>query len=126
MYPDDLKYSETHQWVRVQGDIATIGMTDYAQEQMGDLVYAEVPEAGRRLIAGEPFASIESVKAVQDLTAPVGGVVVESNSTLSDTPETVNRDPYGEGWLAKVEMEDAGELKNLWTAQRYQEFLKTL
>ena len=126
MYPDDLRYTEWHEWVRIEGSVVTVGITHYAQDQMGDLVYAEVPEVGRRVTAGEPFASIESVKAVQDLNAPVSGVVVEANAALSDTPETVNHDPYGEGWLAKIELEDPSELNNLWSAQRYQEFLSTL
>ncbi len=126
MYPDDLRYSETHQWARVQGSIATVGITFYAQDQMGELVYVDVPEVGQRVAAGDPFASIESVKAVEDVESPVSGVVVEVNEALADEPATVNAEPYGKGWIAKIEMENADELKSLWTAARYQEFLKTV
>jgi glycine cleavage system H protein len=103
-----------------------MGITFYAQDQMGELVYVEVPEVGRRVAAGEPFASIESVKAVEDVESPVSGVVVEVNESLADEPATVNADPYGTGWIAKIEMENPDEVKALWTAARYQEFLKTL
>lgn len=113
MYPEDLKYSETHQWVRVEGDIATVGMTDYAQEQMGDLVYLELPEVGAAVTAGESFGQVESVKAVNDITSPVSGEVTEVNSALLDAPETVNKSAYGDGWLIKVKLSDAGELASL-------------
>jgi glycine cleavage system H protein len=126
VYPQELRYNEWHEWIRVDGSVVTVGISHYAQDQMGDLVYVEVPEVGRRVAAGEPFASIESVKAVQDLNAPVSGAVVEANTALSDVPETVNRDCYGEGWLVKIEIEDASELANLWDAERYEGFLKTL
>jgi len=126
VYPEDLRYSETHQWARAEGSMATMGITFYAQDQMGELVYVEVPEVGRRVAAGEPFASIESVKAVEDVESPVSGVVVEVNESLADEPATANADPYGKGWIAKIEMENPDEVKALWTAARYQEFLKTL
>ena len=126
MYPEDLRYSETHQWARAEGGVATVGITHYAQDQMGELVYVDVPEVGQRVAAGEPFASIESVKAVEDVESPVSGVVVEVNEALADDPAMVNAEPYGKGWVAKIEMEHPDELKSLWSAERYQEFLKTL
>jgi glycine cleavage system H protein len=126
VYPEDVRYTETHQWARAEGSVATVGISHYAQEQMGELVYVEVPEVGQRVAAGEPFASIESVKAVEDVESPVSGVVVEVNEALADEPATVNSEPYGKGWIAKIEMENAEEMDSLWTAARYQEFLKTL
>lgn len=126
MYPDELRYSETHQWARIEGSVATVGITHYAQEQMGELVYVDVPEVGQRVLAGEPFASIESVKAVEDVESPVSGVIIEVNEALTDEPAMVNAEPYGNGWIAKIEMENPDEVKSLWTAERYQEFLATL
>jgi len=123
MYPDDLLYTETHQWARVEGDIATIGITDYAQDQMGDLVYVELPEVGVEVTAGEPAGQVESVKAVSDVQSPVSGEVTEANQALVDAPETVNRDPYGDGWMMKVRISDKSELNALLNSAAYQEFL---
>jgi len=123
MYPDDLLYTETHQWARVEGDIATIGITDYAQDQMGDLVYVELPEVGVEVTAGEPAGQVESVKAVSDVQSPVSGEVAEANQALVDAPETVNRDPYGDGWMMKVRISDKSELNALLNSTAYQEFL---
>jgi glycine cleavage system H protein len=123
MYPDDLLYTESHQWARVTGDIAAIGITDYAQDQMGDLVYVELPEVGIEVNAGAAFGQVESVKAVTDVVSPVSGEVIEANEALVDAPETVNRDPYGEGWLIKVRMSDKSELAALLDSAAYQELL---
>lgn len=123
MYPDDLKYTDNHQWARIEGDIATIGITDYAQDQMGDLVYVELPEVGEEVTAGAPFGQVESVKAVSDIQSPVSGEITEINEALVDTPETANRAPYGEGWLIKVRMSDKSELDSLLDSAAYQELL---
>jgi len=123
MYPDDLKYTDSHQWARIEGDIATIGITDYAQDQMGDLVYVELPEVGEEVNAGAPFGQVESVKAVSDVQSPVSGEITEINEALVDTPETANRAPYGEGWLIKVRMSDKSELDSLLDSAAYQELL---
>jgi glycine cleavage system H protein len=123
MYPDDLYYTETHQWARVAGDLATIGITDYAQDQMGDLVYVELPEVGDEVNAGAPLGQVESVKAVSDVVSPVSGEVTEVNQALVDAPETVNRDPYGDGWLAKIRVSDKSEVDALLDSAAYQEHL---
>jgi len=121
MYPDDVVYTESHQWARIEGAVAAIGITHYAQDQMGDLVYVELPEAGDEVSAGAPFGQMESVKAVSDINSPVSGEVVEVNEALVDAPETVNKDPYGEGWLIKVRMSDPSEAESLLGAAAYQE-----
>jgi glycine cleavage system H protein len=123
MYPDDLLYSESHQWARIEGDTATIGITDYAQDQMGDLVYVELPEVGDEVNAGAPLGQVESVKAVSDVVSPVSGEVIAINEALVDAPETVNKDPYGEGWLAKIRMSDQSETDALLSSAAYQEVL---
>jgi glycine cleavage system H protein len=123
MYPNDLHYTETHQWARVAGDVATVGITDYAQDQMGDLVYVELPEVGDEVNAGAPLGQVESVKAVSDVISPVSGEITEVNQALVDTPETVNREPYGDGWLAKIRMTDKSELDALLDSAAYQEHL---
>ena len=123
MYPIDLHYTETHQWARVAGDVATVGITDYAQDQMGDLVYVELPEVGDEVNAGAPLGQVESVKAVSDVISPVSGEITEVNQALVDTPETVNREPYGDGWLAKIRMTDKSELDALLDSAAYQEHL---
>ena len=102
--PADLKYTETHEWVRVDGDIVTIGITDHAQSELGDVVYVELPEAGRILSKDEVFGAVESVKAVSDLYSPVSGEVVESNRALTDATETVNNDPFGEAWMIRIQL----------------------
>jgi glycine cleavage system H protein len=123
MYPSDLYYTETHQWARVAGDVATVGITDYAQDQMGDLVYVELPEVGDEAAAGAPLGQVESVKAVSDVISPVSGEITEVNQALVDAPETVNRDPYGDGWLAKIRISDKSELDALLDSASYQEHL---
>lgn len=123
-FPDDLKYTKEHEWVRVAGNVATIGITDYAQEQLGDIVYLEFPEEGEAVTKGDGFGVVESVKAVSDLYAPISGEVVEVNDPLKEAPETLNEDPHGEGWLVRVEMSNTEELDELLTSKAYQAYLK--
>ena len=108
--PGDLQYTRTHEWVRREGDTATVGITDHAQDELGDVVFVELPEEGATFGAGDAFGTIESVKAVSDLYAPVGGEVVEVNSALDDVPEKVNEDPYGDGWILKLRVSGEGDL----------------
>lgn len=116
-----LKYSENHHWVRVEGKRAVIGMTDFAQEEFGMVMFAELPEIGDSLQAGEPFGSMESVKTVTELYAPVSGTVVDINAKLQKEPNLINMSPYGQGWLLVIEMSDPAELESLWDADRYKE-----
>jgi glycine cleavage system H protein len=108
--PDDLQYTRSHEWVRMEGDTATIGITDHAQEELGDVVFVELPEEGSTIEAGDSFGTVESVKAVADLYTPVGGEVVEVNSSLEDAPEKINDDPYGEGWIVKLSTSEEPDL----------------
>ena len=108
--PGDLQYTRTHEWVRREGDTATVGITDHAQDELGDVVFVELPEEGATFGAGDAFGTIESVKAVSDLYAPVGGEVVEVNEALDDNPEKINEDPYGDGWIVKLRVSDEGDL----------------
>lgn len=124
MYPSDRRYTKDHEWVRVQGERGTIGITDYAQNQLGDVVFLELPEVGRKLQAGEVFGTVESVKAVSELFAPVSGEVLEANSDLTDKPETINRDPHGAAWMLVVKITDASALKDLMDAPSYQAFVE--
>lgn len=118
--PKELLYTKEHEWIRVDGDIATVGITAYAAGELGDVVFVELPAVGAQTKQMEPFGTIEAVKAVSDLFAPVSGQVVEVNETLSDKPEVVNSDPYGEGWMIKVKMADKAELNNLLSPEAYQ------
>ena len=122
--PEDLHYSKDHEWVRVEGDEAIIGITDYAQNSLGDVVYVELPKAGDEFAANEPFGSVESVKAVSEVFSPLAGAVVRINESLADEPETVNSDPYGEGWMIRVKMANPGEVDSLLTAAEYEDFTK--
>ena len=108
--PQDLRYTKSHEWVRTEDDVATVGITDHAQDELGDVVFVELPESGAAFEAGDSFGVVESVKAVSDLYAPVGGEVVEVNSALEDAPEKINEDPYGEGWIVKLRVSDEGDL----------------
>jgi glycine cleavage system H protein len=108
--PEELQYTRSHEWVRIENDTATVGITDYAQEELGDIVFVELPEEGATLEAGDSFGTLESVKAVSDLYAPVGGEVVEVNEALNDSPEKINEDPYGDGWIAKLSVSGEGDL----------------
>jgi glycine cleavage system H protein len=122
--PEDLHYSKDHEWVRVDGDVAIIGITDYAQNSLGDVVYVELPKTGDDFSANESFGSVESVKAVSEMFTPVSGAVVEVNQSLTDEPEKVNADPYGEGWMVRVRMASPGEVDSLLTAAEYEDFTK--
>ncbi len=122
-FPKGLKYTKEHEWVLVEDDGATVGITEYAQEELGDIVYVELPEVGEKITKDDPFGSVESVKAVSELFAPVSGTVVEVNDSIPDGPEMVNEDPYGDGWLIKVEMSDKEELKDLLSPEEYGEYL---
>jgi glycine cleavage system H protein len=119
--PGDLQYTKTHEWMRREGDTATVGITDHAQDELGDVVYVELPEQGASFGAGDAFGTIESVKAVSDLYAPVGGEIVEVNSSLEDAPEKVNEDPYGEGWIIRLHVSGEG---NLLSAEEYEKVLE--
>jgi len=122
--PENLHYSKDHEWVRVDGDLAVIGITDHAQEQLGDVVYVELPKAGEGFAANESFGSVESVKAVSEVFTPVSGEVAEINESLNDEPEKVNKDPYNDGWMIKMKMSSAGEVDSLLTAAEYEDFTK--
>ena len=120
--PSDLLYSTDHEWVRQDGDIATIGITDFAQDSLGDVVFVEAPPVGEKVARGDSSGEIESTKSVSDLYAPVSGDVAEVNDALEESPELVNSDPYGEGWIYKIEMSDVGELEHLMDADAYLKF----
>ncbi|HPP74108.1 MAG TPA: glycine cleavage system protein GcvH [Armatimonadota bacterium] len=124
MYPDDVKYTESHEWVRVVDGLATIGITDYAQEELGDIVNVELPEPGTVVRAHEAFGSVDSVKAVSDLLSPVTGEVVEVNEDLEGSPELINQEPYGTGWLIIVRMDDTSELNELMDSEAYERFVE--
>src|SRR5581483_3423388 len=115
-YPEDLLYHEDHDWARIEGDSATLGITWYAQDSLGEVVFFDAPSVGAELSQGQAYAEIESVKAVSDVIAPLSGKVVEVNDGLSQTPETVNQDPYGEGWLVKLQLSDPSEAESLMSA----------
>lgn len=123
-FPEDLRYNREHTWLRVEGDQGRVGITDYAQDQLGDVVFVELPEVGTEVKQLEPFGVIESSKATSDLYSPVSGEVVEINDVLDDEPELVNRGPYGEGWMIVIRMSDQAELDNLISAQEYEAFIK--
>ena len=123
MYPKELRYSKDHEWLRVEGDRGTIGITDYAQKQLGDVVFVELPEAGRALKAGDVFGTVESVKAVSELFSPVAGEVVEVNASLAQKPETINSDPQGAAWMIKVKITDAASVRELMDAASYEAFV---
>jgi glycine cleavage system H protein len=122
-YPKDLKYTNEHEWVRIDGDVAIIGITSFAADQLGDVVAVELPEEGDKITKGEVFGSVESVKAVSDLFAPVSGTVSRVNTPLNDSPEYVNEDPFDEGWMIEVEMSDPEEAEELMDAPTYAEFV---
>ncbi|MBN2910713.1 glycine cleavage system protein GcvH [Polycladomyces sp. WAk] len=122
--PKELRYSEEHEWVKEEGDNKVrVGITDFAQSELGDIVFVELPEAGTEVTAGEPFGSVESVKTVSELYAPVSGKVVEVNGELEDSPEKVNESPYGDGWMIVVEMSDPSDLDKLLSAEKYEELV---
>ncbi len=123
MYPTDLRYDKEHEWVRVEGDAAYIGISDFAQDQLGEVVYVDLPSVGDALAAGETFGEIESVKSVSELFAPLSGAVVEVNNELDKSPEMINSDPYGAGWMIKVALADPSQLDDLMSAGDYESFV---
>jgi glycine cleavage system H protein len=123
--PENLHYSKDHEWVRVEGGVGTVGITDHAQDALGDVVYVELPKVGESFAAHETFGSVESVKAVSELFIPVGGEVVEVNEALQDEPEKVNTDPYGEGWMMRIRLAEPGEVDGLLSSAEYEDYLKT-
>ena len=123
-YPDDLKYLDSHEYIRLEGDLATIGITGFAVNQLGDIVFLELPEVGETLVKGEPFGTVESVKAVADLYAPVTGTVVERNGDVVESPEDVADDPYGAGWLLKVRVDNTSDADDALSAAAYREMVE--
>jgi len=123
MYPDNLRYTKDHEWVDLKGDTATVGVSHFAQQELGDVVFVELPEVGRRLKQGEEFGTIESVKAVSEIYCPVSGEVIEVNSALKDHPEQVNRAPYAEGWILRLRVSDAAEAAGLMDATAYRDYV---
>jgi glycine cleavage system H protein len=118
--PDDVRYHQDHDWARVEGDTATLGVTEYAQDQLGEVVFFDPPEVGKTITKDQPYAEVESVKAVSDVIAPLSGEIVEVNDGLSDSPEKVNEDPYGDGWLVKIRLADASEADDLMDRETYE------
>lgn len=122
--PEDLHYSKDHEWVRVDGDQAIVGITDYAQASLGDVVYVELPKTGEQFAANEPFGSVESVKAVSEVFTPIAGSIVTINESLADEPEKVNNDPYNDGWMIRLKMDNPSAVDSLLTAAEYEDFTK--
>jgi glycine cleavage system H protein len=120
MYPEDRRYSKEHEWILVEGSVGRIGITDYAQQQLGDVVFVELPEVGRSVSAGESFGTVESVKAVSELYSPVAGRVAEVNAALNDAPERINQDPHGEAWMIVLELDDPSAVGELMDAAAYE------
>jgi glycine cleavage system H protein len=121
-FPDDVKYTRQHEWARAEGDRVRVGITDFAQDALGDVVYVDVPEVGTEVRAGEPFGEVESTKSVSDVYAPVTGTVIDRNAALADAPETVNAEPYGAGWMIVIQASDPSELDGLLDAAAYRTF----
>jgi glycine cleavage system H protein len=124
IYPEGLRYTREHEWIDSRGEVATVGITHYAQAELGDIVYVELPAAGAAVVAGEPFGTVESVKAVSELFAPASGVVSEVNAALQTSPETVNRDPYGDGWMIRIRLAEGGPAPGLMTATEYRRYVE--
>ena len=125
MYPAEYRYTKDHEWIKVDGGVATVGITDYAQQELGDVVFVELPKIGAKMNAGQAFGSVESVKAVSDILMPVSGEVTEVNSTLADAPENINKDPHGAAWLIKIRVSDANEASGLMDAKAYESYIAT-
>lgn len=121
--PDDCRYTKEHEWVRAEGNTAFVGITDYAQKQLGEVVFVDLPEVGREVNQGEEFAVVESTKAASDIYAPVSGTVAEVNEMLSESPDAINRDPYGDGWIARLSLADPTEINALLDAEAYDAFV---
>lgn len=124
--PEDLYYTKEHIWVKIEGDIATIGITDYGQHQLGDVVFIDMPEMGREIESGEVIASVESVKAISEVYAPLTGKIIEISEDLSNDPSTINSDPYGDGWICDIQIKDPTEVEDLMTADDYRAYLEEL
>src|SRR6185503_438237 len=122
--PDDLSYTKDHEWVRVKGEEATVGITDHAQNQLGDVVYVELPKVGDKFEASEPFGSVESVKAVSEIYMPLSGSVLRVNEALNDSPELVNEDPYGDGWMITIKIENPSQVDGLLSSIEYEDYIK--
>ena len=122
--PDDLRYSKDHEWARLEGNQVRVGITDYAQDALGDVVYVQVPEVGREVAAGETFSEVESTKSVSDIFAPVSGTVSEVNAELADSPQRLNEDPYGDGWICLIEVADPAALDDLLDAEGYRRLIE--
>jgi glycine cleavage system H protein len=122
-YPDNVKYTKDHEWISIEGDIATVGVTDFAQQELGDIVYVDIDTKGKALSAEEVFGTIEAVKTVSDLFLPVAGTITEVNPLLENEPEKVNTDPYGEGWIIKLKVEDPNTINNLMSAEAYEKLV---
>ena len=123
-FPKDLKYTKEHEWVKVEGSIVTVGITDYAQDSLGDVVYVELPQEGVSVTKNEPFGVVESVKAVSDLYSPISGSVHEVNDAIIDSPEAINEDPYGDAWMIRVEIGNPGDLSDLMSSDEYQKSIE--
>lgn len=123
-FPDELKYTEEHEWLLVEDELVTVGITDFAQDSLGDIVFVELPEVGTMLVAGKPFGVVESVKAVSDVYAPISGEVIEVNEELPDSPETLNTSPYEDGWMIKIKPSDLSQLDDLLDADDYADFVE--
>lgn len=123
MYPADYRYTKDHEWIRIEGSLGTIGITDYAQHELGDVVFVELPKVGARIKSGESFGSVESVKAVSDIFSPVSGEIAEINSALADAPEKINHDPHGAAWLVRIKLDDPKEVSALMDAKAYQTYV---
>lgn len=124
VYPENLQYTKEHEWLQVSGSVATVGITHYAQGELGDIVYVELPQVGAAIVAGEPFGTVESVKAVSEIYAPVSGEVSEINGALEAAPDAVNREPYGEGWLIKIKLAGPVEQEGIMSAADYRKYLE--
>ena len=122
-FPEDLKYSREHEWVLVEGNVATVGITDFAQDKLGDIVFVELPAVGDKVTKDEAMGVVESVKAVSDVYAPVSGIVTEVNDDLPDSPDMINEDPFGDGWIVKIQMADPTDLDDLLNAEAYERFV---
>jgi glycine cleavage system H protein len=123
MYPENFRYTKEHEWVLAEGDTGTVGITDHAQQELGDIVYVDLPKVGSRIEAGKSLGSVESVKAVSDIYSPVSGEVIDVNQTLADAPETLNSDPHGAAWLVKIKLGSPAEVQNLMSAADYQSYI---
>ncbi|MCP4705886.1 MAG: glycine cleavage system protein GcvH [candidate division Zixibacteria bacterium] len=122
--PSDLKYTKEHEWIKIDGNLATIGVTDFAQGELGDIVFVELPSVGDETKSGESFGTIEAVKAVSEIFSPLSGKIVEINELLEDDPMVINSEPYGDGWMVKIELSDSSELESLISSDEYQELIK--